>query len=530
MNRQNLYGASLIIAAATLTAQAQDKPNIVLLLADDQQAYALGCMGNKEIFTPNLDKLAANGLVFDRAYATSSICMPARATIMTGMYEFKTGCNFGTGKMRTSDWRKISYPMLLKKNGYFIGFAGKWGIASDEDMHYEQDFDMWGGFEGHGQGSYHTDKNKALTKYAEKYPHVTRALGAFGQDFIKDAVKTGKPFSLSISFKAPHKPHNFIDSEAGKLYEEVAFSKRSNYGDKFAEKLPSQALLGRQRAQWSEWCPEAYQTHLKAYYQLISGIDTAVGMIVKQLKESGVLNKTVIIYTSDNGYALGSHGLQGKCLPYEESSRVPLIIVDPRSSCKGKRTNTLVGNIDIAPTILGFAGIEVPKRMDGKSLLPLLNSPSMKIHNNIMLIQNWGTNGSETNKALSVLTDKFKYIYWPYGDKNMKPAEELYNISDDPLEQNNILKTSSQSPEVLGELQKIYDKNLDFWVENAANNNYLRHKILFNRTIPWQDKKFVMPKRYVSREMYENIVGKEPPPGFLSETKFNKVKTKTKKN
>ena len=509
----------LIMAAVPLGVCSADKlkkPNIIYLMADDHQAFALGCMGNKDIHTPNIDKLAGRGVLFKRAYSASPICMPARATTMTGMYEFKTGCNFNTGRLRKVDWENNSYPMLLKKNGYFIGFAGKWGINTEKGMNYQDDFDLWGGFYRHKQGQYQTAGNSSLKKYADRYPHVTRALGAFGIDFIKAAKKSGKPFCLSISFKAPHKPHRVIDVHDKGLYSGVTFSKRANYGDIFAGKLPFQPFLGRQRVQWPEWNPAHYQNHIKAYYQLISGVDTAVGMIIEELKRSGLANNTVIFYTSDNGYALGSHGFQGKCLPYEESARLPLIICDLRRKRGGKVCNSLVCNIDYAPTILDLAGVSVPERMDGKSLVPLLSNQSLKVHDNIMLIQNWGIGGSDTNKCLTVLNGKYKYIFWPYGDHNIKPEEELYNMALDPYEQSNILKSGRRMPEVLSGLRRLYDNNLKIWGREAVSPAYLRQSKILDRNVSWRNKEFKIPKKLITSEFYKRVVGKDAPDGFQS--------------
>jgi arylsulfatase A-like enzyme len=223
---------------------------------------------------------------------------------------------------------------------------------------------------------------------------------------------------------------------------------------------------------------------------------------------------------------LGSHGLQGKTLPYEEASRLPLIIVDPRGNCKGKVCSSVVANIDYAPTILDFAGIPVPRRMDGRSLVPLLENPSQKIHDNIMLIQNWGISQSETNKCLAVVKDDYKYIFWPYADKNLEPAEELYNLAADPIEAQNVLKTDSPMPEILARMRKIYDSNLAFWTANAVSEPYKRHKVLFSRSVPWQDKKFKLPRQFVSRELYEEVTGKTAPPGFIDNDKMKKGRRK----
>ncbi len=524
------FGTGSVAVCVALGASApadtsKRRPNIVFLMADDQQAFALGYAGNKDVKTPNIDKLASRGLVFDRCYSTSPICMPARATVMTGMYEFKTGCNFGTGGVNEKVWRSCGYPVLLKKSGYMVGFAGKWGIRTEGGFEYAKTFDMWGGFDGFGQGSYETGRNSSLRKYADRYPHVTKALAAFAVDFIAAAVKSGKPFCLSISFKAPHKPHRFFEKDTEGLYDGVVFQRRGNYGEEYRRILPSQASLGRQFAQWGEWAPEVFQEHMVRYCRLVSGVDIAVGMITDALKRYGVAEDTVVIFTSDNGYALGSHGFQGKCLPYEEQSRIPLVIVAPGSGCAGKRTDALVANIDFAPTILDFAGVPKPAAMDGVSLKPLLMDRNAKLHNDIMLIQNWGTGKCDFNKTLAVVSDRWKYIFWPYGDKNINPSEELYNLTDDPLEVDNLVKRNA-NPEVLARMRRVYGKDLDLWKSECVES-YRSFGTLFDRGVSWREKRFHGPgRKFVTPELYLKVVGKPPPPGVFSKKRGGEGKRK----
>ena len=191
-------------------AVEMEQPNIVFLLSDDQTSIATGCYGNPQVVTPNIDQLAKEGVLFLNHYNTTAICMASRATIMTGMYEYKTGCNFSHGDLTVEKFEN-SYPVILQKAGYFTGFAGKIGFELDiaETDKIEKKlpvgyFDMWGG--GPGQTNYATKKNPTIASYSGKYPHSTRAYGAWAGDFIKTAKESGKPFCMSVSFKAPHLP------------------------------------------------------------------------------------------------------------------------------------------------------------------------------------------------------------------------------------------------------------------------------------------------------------------------------------
>ncbi len=513
-------GGGSLLSNHGLDLKLTSRPNIVFLMADDHQAMAMGCMGNSEIATPNLDALAGKGVVFERCYASSPLCMASRATVFTGMYEYKTGCNFSTGKVSADDWNDLSYATLLRRAGYRTAFAGKWGFGVDIPDHSAA-FDKWGGFEGSGQGSYNTGANPSMTGYAQEYPHVTRGLGAFGRDFIRESAANDKPFCLTLFFKAPHKPHNNIDAEDLLRYDGATFATRPNYGESAGQTHPIQPKLGRQYHQWTEWDPDSYQDHLKAYYQLISGVDTAVGMVIDELEARGVADNTVIIYTSDNGYFCGSHRLQGKVLPYEEASRIPLIIYDPRSRSAGKkqRSRAVVSNIDFAPTVLDLAGLKTPGKMDGKSLTGIVDSPAKSIRDSSLVIQNWGWANTDHNRALAVVTEDYKYINWCYADENVPVAEELFDMVNDPYELND-LSADPEASSALERMRALYDEYHRHWSRHCVDaEDYTRHRVIFDRTVPWQDKDyrgFTVKNKDSSggkaiRQIYEDLTGVAPP-------------------
>ena len=268
----------LIIFFNVTYSVADDRPNIIFLMTDDQNVRSLGCYGAPGVETPNIDALAADGVAFDRHYDTTAICMACRATVMTGLLEYRHGVNFGTGtvgdgQMRKEDWEQ-SYPMLLHKAGYRTAFAGKFGFTiedtSKSGRYPEDDFDMWGG--GPGQTSFITARNKSMVQYAKNYPHSTRSYGAFGSDFIKESAKKDQPFCLSISFKAPHRPVQpdplFDDIYAGAL-----FPKPENFGREHGMHFPEQSRRGRQYQRFEEWhYNDAYDEVMAKYYQLIYAV------------------------------------------------------------------------------------------------------------------------------------------------------------------------------------------------------------------------------------------------------------------
>jgi len=484
-----LFPCLIGVLASGVLCAGEKRPNIIFLFADDQSTYSVGAYGNKEVVTPNMDKLAADGLIFDRHYNTTAICMASRANVFTGMYEYKTGCNFEHGKMYPEIWEK-SYPVLLREAGYLTAFAGKFGLEVKDKGLCEDDFDYWGG--GPGQTHFETKKNSSMKKYAGKYPHATLSYGAFGQDVIRDAVKKEKPFCLSISFKAPHRPVT-PDPKFDHVYAGKKFTKPANYGREFGEHMAPQSKTGRQYERFESWdYDKNYDEVMAKYFQQVYAIDVALGMIRKEVEAQGIADNTVIIYTSDNGFICGSHGYGSKVLPIEESSRVPLMIYDPRSKSAGKgmRCGRLTGNIDFAPTMLEIAGLKVPKNIDGKSLIKTLDDPKTGGHEQLAFINVWGPIATH---SLTCVTRTHKYTYWWYGDENMKPTEEFYDLKNDPLELKNEANNPKKAP-VLYQMRKRYDGELDKWKREAvSHNNYQPYGVFFDRTIRIEDKE--LPKK-----------------------------------
>ncbi|MBB3209302.1 arylsulfatase A-like enzyme [Rhodopirellula rubra] len=489
-------------AVPTGAASPEDaRPNIVFLLADDQSTYSVGCYGNPDVKTPNMDQLARDGVLFDNHYNTTAICMASRANIFTGMYEYKTGCNFMHGDMRQDVWNQ-SYPVALRKAGYLTAFAGKFGLVVDGKGLCEEDFDFWGG--APGQTSFDTAKNKSMKKYAEEFPHSTLSYAAFATDVIHESVQREQPFCLSISFKAPHKPA-IADPRFEHVYDGKTFTKPANFGREYSEHLSPQSKMGRQYPRFHDWKYDTdYDGEMRKYHQQIYGIDVALGMIRDTLAAEGVADNTVVIYTSDNGYICGSHGYGSKVLPMEESARVPMIMYDPRSPLNGKqiRCQALTGNIDFSPSILELAGLAPTENVDGLSLLSLLQDPTDGGHEQLAFINTWGP---QATTSMTCLTKQFKYTYWWFGDKNVKPVEELFDTENDPLELNNLAANPEYS-NVLEAMRGRYDHELDHWKSESVDyNDYQRYGTLFDRTIELNEK--------------ASLMGNKPPENNASQAK-----------
>jgi len=270
-----------------------------------------------------------------------------------------------------------------------------------------------------------------------------------------------------------------------------------NYGRKHGAHFSKQSKQGRQYERFHSWnYSDKYDEVMATYHQQIYAIDVAVGMIHKALEDNGVAGNTVIIYTSDNGFFCGSHGYGSKVLPYEESSRVPLIIFDPRHPNSGKklRSDALTGNIDFAPTLLKLAGLPIPENMDGADLMKVYESPEASIHESLALINVWH---NDPTFALAVVTKDMKYIHWGYAAEGFEVTEELYHLGKDPLELTNQL-ANPEFGAALQKMRKSYDKHLAHWkTEAVPYNNYQVFGTIFDRSTPWAEKAPLLRKRKV---------------------------------
>jgi len=488
--RLTLLTVLLLVPLAELDA-ADSRPNIVFLFTDDQTIGAMGCYGNKEIITPHMDKLAGEGVRFRNHYNSTSICMASRASVMTGLYEYRHGCNFSHGGLERRLFEQ-SYPVKLRQAGYFTGFAGKVGflIEGEKVEAFEKEFDVWAG--GPGQTHYETAKNQGIAQYADKYPHSSRAYGAWAQDFMKSATQSGKPFCLSISFKAPHLPFT-PDPIDLKLYESrQTFTRPKNYGVDNGKHLSPQVWTSRAATDYREWVND-YDNHVRRYYALISGVDAAVGMIREELERQGLVQNTVIIFTSDNGYNSGSHGFGDKVLPYEEGSKSPLIIFDPRlpKNHAGQVSDAVTANMDMTATIFALANVPAPESIDGKNLLPLLTNPASKVRDWLPLFNHWGAASAQ---SMAVVSSEWKYIYWYYAgqlnpeDSALKPTEELFHLAGDRLEMHN-LATDPQIVSQLATARAAYDAEIAAMKTKViSGHSYEAYPVLFDRTTPWESK------------------------------------------
>ncbi|MCL6102387.1 MAG: sulfatase [Bacteroidetes bacterium] len=426
-----------------LSGLAAQKPNIIFLLADDLRFNSLGCMGNPIVQTPNINELARKGVTFNNAFVTSPICCISRASIFSGQYANRHGINNFTTDF-TSEARSNNYPEVLRRSGYYTGFIGKYGVGTHMP---EGDFDYWKGFPGQGK-YYHQGADG-------KFIHLTDLIGNEALEFLETRDKS-KPFCLQVSFKAPHVEdgnnlHNgyvynpFYDE----YYKDETIPENATGDDKYYLAYPEtfrvnpQGKTNEARVRWGLRfsTKEKYQESVKSYYRLITGMDDNIKRIVDELKKKGLEKNTVIIFSSDNGYALADHGLEGKWFGNNESLRVPLIIYDGRHHQNKHSNEDIVLNVDLAPTILDYAGVKAPDVMQGKSIKPLMVNENIEWRKEFYFDHLIETEGGRIYlpKSEGLVGLNYKYVrYFNGGDPDNFFFEELFSTKTDPLEINNL--------------------------------------------------------------------------------------------
>ena len=443
----------LVLSAIPIFAQSQPKrPNIIFLLTDDHRFDALGAMGNDIIQTPNLDKLANEGVLFTNAYVTTSISCSSRASLLTGQYTSRHGVKdfstaFSAGNLQNT------YPMQLRAAGYKIGFLGKYGVGAYENQPGKL-FDYWACDKG-------TQPDYELTDIYGYYMHHTDRLNRDAAQFLDNFAGKDEPFCLSISFKAPHvqdgDPRQFITHPRyDKYYQDVTIPHPEICDNKYWDLLPDffkESNEARNRWYLRFATPEMYQRSVKNYYRLITQVDDMVGDMMHQLKRLGVDKNTIIIFMGDNGFFLGEHGLAGKWYIYEESIRVPLFIYDPTAPDKrGKKVSSIALNIDVAPTILSLAGISVPEVMQGRNLMETLQADRSTWRNDFFYEHPF--QHPAIPKSEGVVSEKYKYVNY----YEQKPVyEEFFDLQNDPHETCNLIN-DNRYKSIMDEYRKRYQE------------------------------------------------------------------------
>jgi alpha-L-rhamnosidase len=460
-------GCSLLSTCSSMNHEPEftTKPNIIFILTDDQRWDAMGYAGNKIIKTPQMDKLAREGIWFKNAFVTTPISAASRASILTGMYERTHGYTFQQGPLK-EPYMRLSYPVVLKQNGYNTGFFGKLGVTYKDAEKLFDKADIY------DRNVNFPDRRGYFFKTIGKDTvHLTRFTGSQAQEFIKNAPRD-KPFCLSLSFSAPHAhdnaPEQYIWQEkSNQLYSDITMPPPLLAEDKYFNALPREVREGYNRLRWT-WrfdTPEKYQLSIKGYYRMISEIDDEIGELRKLLDKKGIAGNTVIIFMGDNGYFLAERQIADKWLMYDNSIHVPLMIFDPRAK-KHNDISDMVLNIDVTKTILDIAGVEIPEEYQGISLLPYVNNKKpKKVREYILFEHLWKL--PEIPSSEGIRTNKWKYFRYRF----IEAPEELYDLVNDPLETNNLVHDPAFM-DILNKLRKECDSQIDKYTKAKLVPDY----------------------------------------------------------
>ncbi len=351
-----LHLFAVILFASSAVRAAESRPNILFILSDDQRWDALGAEKNAQILTPNLDALAASGILFPQGTVAISMCCPSRAALVTGLFSHQSGY-FSNKTWTVEAGNGFGQPTaveLLRQSGYFTSLIGKWHI---KPVPWRCGFEEVRTWMPHGADNYVNPElaHGFSDKIKEEPGHVTELFANDAVKFLHERRSStdGKPFFLWLAFTAPHTPQRPIPERCCEPYKELS-------RDLHPPGFPPDEHADRPWAQ---------------YYSAITHMDEQTGLVLQALKENGFAENTVVIYLSDNGWMMGSHGYFGKVLPDDESIRVPFIIHAPPALQKWKGvSNALVSSIDLGPTWLDLAGVTPPANFSGQTLLPLLKS------------------------------------------------------------------------------------------------------------------------------------------------------------
>lgn len=451
----------------------EKRPNFVFILTDDQPYDYMGCTGNEVVKTPNLDRLAAEGVLFTNAYITSAICTPSRVSIFLSQYERKHGVNFNSGTSVAPEAWNQSYPVAMQNAGYHTGYVGKNHSPIGEGGYssglIEKSFDYW--YAGHNHLSFYPKGRHAIFRgaKADTQPEIIaegvddffgNGPGLEGAIRFLEKRPEDKPFCLSICFNLPHNAGTSTmeqresDPEIYRsLYRDKEIPLPEHYvakSDIVKSKLPPDVLRAEDRQPSYDYVntPESLRERYIRHMQAMTGIDQLVGRLREHLAATGLDRNTIIIFTSDHGLLNGQFGLGGKALCYQYATHVPLIIFNPLAPkrAREKRIDELVQSIDIAPTMLSLAGVPAPYEFQGKDLSGMLNGAVTPVRDYIFTENLWSTQFG--NPRCEAVQDK-RWKYIRYYRNNTLPARRSAEVAGQlGLDKNFLLNTSAHDTDI----------------------------------------------------------------------------------
>ncbi len=441
------------------------RPNIIVVLVDDMRWDEYGEGGHNYIKTPNIDRISKEGINFQNAFATTPICSPSRACFLTGLYAHSNGIIDNTARNEQSH-QLMTFPKLLNAEGYETAFMGKWHMGNDNTR--RPGFDEWVALKGQGEVINPVLNINGKEQIVEGY--ITDILTDRSVRFINK--KRSAPFLLYLSHKALH-PNvmqmddgtaidldggGFIAAERHKgMYGNEIFTRRPNSGIAPVDKPALMRQIGDLPALGQETSTKEKVIRERA--EMLMAIDEGLGEMLEALEMNGKMDNTIVVFTSDHGYWYGEHGLSfERRLAYEEAIRIPLLIKYPKSIQPGSKADQMVLSIDLAPTLLEYAGVSTDESLQGMSLVPVIKDTVSELRNSF-LIEYYSDNVMDRIVKMgykAVRTERYKYIHY----LELEEADELYDLYEDPYELwNNINDPEAEA--VLENMKKLLNELLE---------------------------------------------------------------------
>ncbi len=428
------------------------RPNVLVIITDDQRWDALSCLGHPLLKTPHLDRLAAEGARFSNAFVTTSLCSPSRATMMSGLYAHRHGVlnNFTEYPDTLS-----SYPKRLREAGYQTAYFGKWHMG-ETNAAPRAGFDFW--MSHAGQGRYF-DNEWNINGRRQLIPgYYTAVVTDHAVEWLRR--RQSQPFLLVLGQKAPHGGPIEPEPKYAHALDALPVTKPPNH-DAWRDGKP--AWLAASFPTWHGaggplYNYKDYGRFVRAYLGTLLSVDDSMGRLYAALRETGQLDRTLIVFTSDNGFALGEHGRVDKRTMYEESIRVPLIVRYPPLIPKSVVIDEMVLNLDLAPSILDICDAQPLPDVDGLSWKPLLEGRAREWRQSWLYFYNYEKEFPYTPNVRGVRTANWKYIRCPHGDGGPdRHTAELYDLATDPLEMRNLVAEPAAAKK-LAELKNEFDR------------------------------------------------------------------------
>ena len=449
-------------------------PNIIFILSDDQGAWAMGCAGNDELDTPNLDRIAATGIRFENFFCASPVCSPARASILTGQIPSQHGVQDflrkGNSTHLPQDGVDIeymrgrrSYIEILAENGYSCGLSGKWhlGRAALPQL----GFDYWN-VHASGGGNYYRAPMIEDGSFYQPDGYVTNVITDHALEFLDAHLDSDTPFSLNVHYTAPHAPwgreHHPTDV-FNRYHDDCAFDSvpEEPIHRSQLDKEPGAATLGD--------TPENRRLALSGYFAAITEMDRNIGRLLDWLEENGLRENTLVVFNADNGMNMGHHGIWGKgngTYPpnmFDSAVKVPTLVSRPGHVPQDLVCDRLLSQYDFMPTLLGYLGLEASsdQPLPGRDFSPVLRGESMAGDTPVFVLDEYGP-------TRMIRTQRWKYVHrYPDG------PNELYDLVNDPLETRNLVDDPAHAGRVTdlrSELEAWYDTYVDPRMDGAKNN------------------------------------------------------------